>query len=104
MDLDKGLNLILFVDFLEKQVEHHPSFTFEFGSLSSLLFSPYPKVYNAYEGSLAIAPSPKNSTVFFRANRKVCEDWFSRVRPQLLVASLSCNAGPSLYYYGMQVT
>ncbi|KAL7002756.1 non-specific serine,threonine protein kinase [Sarracenia purpurea var. burkii] len=34
-------------------------------------------VYNAYEGSIVLSCASRQSSMFFRANRKVCEEWFS---------------------------
>jgi PI-3-kinase-related kinase SMG-1 len=33
-----------------------------------------------YEGTLELSAPSKPSAAFFRANRKVCDDWFSRIR------------------------
>ncbi|KAG0239164.1 Serine/threonine-protein kinase smg1 [Actinomortierella wolfii] len=44
------------------------------------------QIYNASTGtSLGILPSaPRSSVLFFRTNRKVCEEWYSRVRNRLI--------------------
>ncbi|KAG0259388.1 Serine/threonine-protein kinase smg1 [Actinomortierella ambigua] len=44
------------------------------------------QIYNASTGSsLGILPSaPRSSVLFFRANRKVCDEWYSRVRNRLI--------------------
>ncbi|KAJ0087805.1 hypothetical protein Patl1_32983 [Pistacia atlantica] len=40
-------------------------------------------VYNAYEGSAVLPPATRQSSLFFRANKKVCEEWSL----EILVAS-----------------
>ena len=42
-------------------------------------------VFSAYEASVVLPPASVSSTKFFRANRKVCEDWFGRLRKVVLV-------------------
>ena len=37
-------------------------------------------MYNAYEGTATLPPPGKAAASFFRANRRVCEGWFSRAR------------------------
>eukprot|EP00898_Chlorokybus_atmophyticus_P001833 jgi/Chlat1/2650/Chrsp178S02490 len=37
-------------------------------------------IYNAYEGSSFLPSASKAISTFFRTNRKVCEEWFSRIR------------------------
>ena len=76
--LRRATNLLSMVDFLEKQV------------------------YNAYEGSHLLASCSPQAVGFFRGNRKVCEDWFARVRQPLLLASLACNMGPLSIFHGTQ--
>eukprot|EP01113_Clastostelium_recurvatum_P038666 TRINITY_DN5809_c0_g1_i10.p1 TRINITY_DN5809_c0_g1~~TRINITY_DN5809_c0_g1_i10.p1 ORF type:complete len:4348 (-),score=882.14 TRINITY_DN5809_c0_g1_i10:23-13066(-) len=49
-------------------------------------------IYNAYEGTLVLPPAPKSSVVFFTANKKVCEDWFARLRGSVLRAGVMCGA------------
>lgn len=53
------------------------------------------QIYNAYEGSAVLPASPTQSALFFRANKKVCEEWFARICEALMNASLAiqCNAG-----------
>ncbi|CAG8459304.1 17347_t:CDS:10, partial [Acaulospora colombiana] len=48
------------------------------------------QIYNATVGtSLGILPqAPKASIVFFRANRKVCDDWFSRIRTSIVKGAM----------------
>lgn len=47
-------------------------------------------VYNAYEGTAVLSSALPQSVLFFRANRKVCEEWFSRISEPMM------NAGRSL--------
>ena len=42
------------------------------------------QIHNAYAGSLALAPPPRQASVFFLNNRRVCLDYFSRIRSKLL--------------------
>jgi PI-3-kinase-related kinase SMG-1 len=53
------------------------------------------QIYNAYEGSAVLPAAPAQSALFFRANKKVCEEWFARICEALMNASLAiqCNAG-----------
>jgi hypothetical protein len=47
-------------------------------------------IYNAYEGCLNLpSNNQKPATTFFKANRKVCEDWFARMRQSLVISSIS---------------
>ncbi|KAI8926183.1 hypothetical protein BC831DRAFT_426088, partial [Entophlyctis helioformis] len=46
------------------------------------------QIFNASRGNFSLMPAvPKASMVFLHANRRVCEEWFSRIR--LLVVDLS---------------
>ena len=63
--------LLLFVDHLEKQI--HLSF-----EGNQLILS----------NNSALHSSFRNSCLFFRANRKVCEDWYHRMRPLLVASSV----------------
>lgn len=45
-------------------------------------------VYNAYEGSAVLPSAPRQSSLFFRANKKVCEEWFSRICEPMMNAGL----------------
>ncbi|KAJ1496162.1 hypothetical protein T484DRAFT_1759962 [Baffinella frigidus] len=45
------------------------------------------QVLNGYEGCVSLPPASTTSQKFFRGNRRVCEDWFSRLRPSLLRAA-----------------
>ncbi|KAJ7967387.1 Serine/threonine-protein kinase SMG1 [Quillaja saponaria] len=56
-------------------------------------------VYNAYEGS-AILPSPtRQSSLFFRANKKVCEEWFSRICEPMMSAGLALHCNDATIQY-----
>lgn len=46
-------------------------------------------VYNAYEGSAILPSVSRPSSLFFRANKKVCEEWFSRICEPMLNAGLA---------------
>ena len=50
------------------------------------------QVYNAFEGSVNLPASSASSIKFFRGNKKVCEDWFFRLRKSLVQTSLVANA------------
>ena len=45
-------------------------------------------VFSAYEASVLLPAASVSSIKFFRANRKVCEDWFGRLRKALTRASV----------------
>ena len=59
-------------------------------------------VYNAYEGSVSLPSPSKNSLMFFVGNRKVCEDWFARMRPHMAMSSMTCNALEAAARYSFQ--
>jgi len=40
-------------------------------------------VFNAFDGIGSLPVAPKDSLTFFRTNKKVCEDWFLRLRTPL---------------------
>ncbi|XP_047338055.1 serine/threonine-protein kinase SMG1-like [Impatiens glandulifera] len=46
-------------------------------------------VFNAYDGSSVLPCPSKQSSLFFRANRKVCEEWFSRICEPMMNAGLA---------------
>ncbi|GAB2211362.1 hypothetical protein Droror1_Dr00024673 [Drosera rotundifolia] len=48
-------------------------------------------VYNAYDGSAVLPWVSRQSSMFFRANKKVWEDWFSRICEPMMNASLSLH-------------
>lgn len=56
-------------------------------------------VYNAYEGSSALPCPPKQSSLFFRANRKVCEEWFSRISEPMMNAGLALQCHDAVFHY-----
>ncbi|XP_022944490.1 serine/threonine-protein kinase SMG1-like isoform X1 [Cucurbita moschata] len=49
-------------------------------------------VYNAYEGSAVLSPATRQSSLFFRANKKVCEEWFSRMCEPMMNAGLALQS------------
>ncbi|XP_059068021.1 uncharacterized protein LOC131052623 [Cryptomeria japonica] len=53
------------------------------------------QIYNAYDGSAVLPAAPSQSVIFFRGNKKVCEEWFARICEALMNASLAiqCNSG-----------
>ncbi|KAJ7561858.1 hypothetical protein O6H91_03G044300 [Diphasiastrum complanatum] len=58
-------------------------------------------IYNAYEGSV-ILPTPQPASVlFFRANKKVCEEWFARIREALMNASAAIQCHSAAFHYAM---
>lgn len=56
-------------------------------------------VYNAYEGSVILPSSTRQSSVFFRANKKVCEDWFSRICEPMMNAGLALHCNDAVIQY-----
>eukprot|EP01018_Ginkgo_biloba_P002890 Gb_14475 [translate_table: standard] len=61
-------------------------------------------IYNAYEGSAVLPAAPSQSALFFRRNKKVCEEWFARICEALMNASLAiqCHAG-TFHYAAMRL-
>ncbi|KAI0503534.1 hypothetical protein KFK09_014468 [Dendrobium nobile] len=55
--------------------------------------------YNAYEGSAVLPRATRQSSLFFRANKKVCEEWFSRICEPMLNACLALNCHDATFYY-----
>jgi len=50
-------------------------------------------IYNGYEGSVSMTPVSSAGTLsFFKANKKSCADWFTKVRPRLLLASVASTS------------
>jgi PI-3-kinase-related kinase SMG-1 len=46
------------------------------------------QIYRSYEHSVTTLPLHlKNSALFFKTNSKVCDDWFARMRPTLLLSN-----------------
>uniref|UniRef100_A0A0D9VYR6 non-specific serine/threonine protein kinase n=1 Tax=Leersia perrieri TaxID=77586 RepID=A0A0D9VYR6_9ORYZ len=56
-------------------------------------------VYNAYEGSFVLSAPPKASSLFFRANKRVCEEWFSRICDPMLNAGLALQCNDAVIHY-----
>lgn len=56
-------------------------------------------VYNAYEGSCILHPASKQSSLFFKANKKVCEEWFSRICEPMMHATLSLHCHDATFHY-----
>lgn len=56
-------------------------------------------VYNAYEGSAFLPCAPRQSALFFRANKKVCEEWFSRICEPMMNAGLALQCHDATIHY-----
>ncbi|CAN1133576.1 Serine/threonine-protein kinase SMG1 [Linum perenne] len=56
-------------------------------------------VYNAYEGSAILPPATRQSLLFFRANKKVCEEWFSRICEPMMNAGLALQCHDATIQY-----
>ncbi|OAY80733.1 Serine/threonine-protein kinase SMG1 [Ananas comosus] len=56
-------------------------------------------VYTAYEGSFVLPSLAKQSSLFFRANKKVCEEWFSRMSEPMLNAGLALQCDDAILHY-----
>ncbi|CAN6447682.1 unnamed protein product [Victoria cruziana] len=56
-------------------------------------------VYNAYDGSSVLSPTTLQSSLFFRANKKVCEEWFARICEPMLNAGLALQCYPAILHY-----
>ncbi|KAG9130436.1 hypothetical protein Leryth_004338 [Lithospermum erythrorhizon] len=56
-------------------------------------------VYNAYEGSIVLPSTPRPSSMFFRANKKVCEEWFSRICEPMMNAGLALQCHHVTIHY-----
>ncbi|OMO75230.1 hypothetical protein CCACVL1_16263 [Corchorus capsularis] len=56
-------------------------------------------VYNAYEGSAVLPSASRQSSLFFRANRKVCEEWFSRICEPMMNAGLALQCHDATIQY-----
>ena len=55
-------------------------------------------VYNAYEGSAILPPANRQSLMFFGANKKVCEEWFSRICDPMINAGLALQCHDTIQY------
>ncbi|XP_057787544.1 uncharacterized protein LOC131004800 isoform X2 [Salvia miltiorrhiza] len=58
-------------------------------------------VYNAYEGSMVLPSTSQNSSLFFRANKKVCEEWFSRISEPMMDAGVAIQCHDATIHYCM---
>ncbi|OVA05179.1 Phosphatidylinositol 3-/4-kinase [Macleaya cordata] len=56
-------------------------------------------VYNAYEGSSVLPCTSRQSSLFFRANKKVCEEWFSRICEPMMNAGLALQCQAATFHY-----
>ncbi|KAK4848883.1 hypothetical protein QYF36_018291 [Acer negundo] len=56
-------------------------------------------VYNAYEGSAVLPLATRQSSLFFRANKKVCEEWFSRICEPMMNAGLALQCHDATIQY-----
>ncbi|KAM7482555.1 hypothetical protein LguiB_007138 [Lonicera macranthoides] len=56
-------------------------------------------VYNAYEGSTVLPCASRQSSLFFRANKKVCEEWFSRICEPMMNAGLALQCHDATIHY-----
>ncbi|KAL4302693.1 hypothetical protein GQ457_10G022950 [Hibiscus cannabinus] len=56
-------------------------------------------VYNAYEGSAVLPSVGRQSSLFFRANKKVCEEWFSRICEPMMNAGLALQCHDATIQY-----
>ncbi|XP_042060821.1 uncharacterized protein LOC121805101 isoform X1 [Salvia splendens] len=58
-------------------------------------------VYNAYEGSMVLPSTSQTSSLFFRANKKVCEEWFSRISEPMMDAGVAIQCHDATTHYCM---
>ncbi|CAK9179737.1 unnamed protein product [Ilex paraguariensis] len=56
-------------------------------------------VYNAYDGSIVLPCASRQSSLFFRANKKVCEEWFSRICEPMMNAGLTLHCYDATIHY-----
>ncbi|XP_074581436.1 uncharacterized protein LOC141837962 [Curcuma longa] len=56
-------------------------------------------IYNAYEGSFIFPPCTRQSSMFFRANKKVCEEWFSRICEPMMNCGLALHCHDATIQY-----
>ncbi|KAA8536147.1 hypothetical protein F0562_028625 [Nyssa sinensis] len=56
-------------------------------------------VYNAYDGSAVLPCASRQSAMFFRANKKVCEEWFSRICEPMMNAGLALQCHDATIQY-----
>ncbi|KAL4581244.1 hypothetical protein LXL04_017454 [Taraxacum kok-saghyz] len=61
-------------------------------------------VYNAYDGSTVLPSPSRQSFVFFKANKKVCEEWFSRICEPMMNAGLALQChDATIHYCGLRL-
>ncbi|KAI5077935.1 hypothetical protein GOP47_0007759 [Adiantum capillus-veneris] len=58
-------------------------------------------IHNASEGSIILPAASPASAHFFRANRKVCEEWFARICEALMNASLVLQCHAATYHHAV---
>lgn len=58
-------------------------------------------IYNAYEGTVVLPTPPVASVHFFRANRKVCEDWFAHICEALMNASMALQCHAATFHHAV---
>ncbi|XP_068658136.1 uncharacterized protein [Aristolochia californica] len=56
-------------------------------------------VYNAYDGSFVLPSVTRQSSLFFRANKKVCEEWFHRICEPMMNAGLALHCHAATIHY-----
>ncbi|GMH23554.1 hypothetical protein Nepgr_025397 [Nepenthes gracilis] len=56
-------------------------------------------VYNAYDGSSVLSCVSRQSSLFFWANKKVCEEWFSRISEPMMNAGLALQCHNAAIHY-----
>ncbi|KAF6172570.1 hypothetical protein GIB67_007083 [Kingdonia uniflora] len=56
-------------------------------------------VYNAYDGSSNLSRPSRQSSLFFRANKKVCEEWFSRICEPMMNVGLALQCHSAAFHY-----
>ncbi|KAF2069559.1 hypothetical protein CYY_009124 [Polysphondylium violaceum] len=53
-------------------------------------------IFSAANGSVLLPPPTAKEIQFFKHNARVSEDWFSRIRQNLLKASIMCSSAPDI--------
>ncbi|PWA94247.1 protein kinase-like domain-containing protein [Artemisia annua] len=56
-------------------------------------------VYNAYDGSTVLPSPSRQSLAFFRQNKKVCEEWFSRICEPMMNAGMALQCHDATIHY-----
>ncbi|XP_042508372.1 uncharacterized protein LOC122084303 [Macadamia integrifolia] len=56
-------------------------------------------IYNAYDGSVVLPCATRQSSLFFRANKKVCEEWFSRICEPMMNAGVALHCHAATVHY-----